>query len=180
MFFLASTQTITNSYDDQEPAQPMKVWNKSNDTNSSCFHSRKSIFLIRISSDSTDVTPKQNGINDSPNKSSSSSVLHPPSSSTANNEDDDKNLIISSTPLPAAVPLIIEPKELNTDEVVSSPQTSKEMEDTPPSVNEQMITENPKVVEEDENITDNTTNQDIVKEPPVEEQMDTDQTNGRD
>ncbi len=27
-FILASTQTITNSYDDQEPTQPIKVWNQ--------------------------------------------------------------------------------------------------------------------------------------------------------
>ncbi len=128
-----------------------------------------------LSSDSTDVTPKQNGINDSPNKSSSSFVPHPPTSSTANNDDDDD--IIGSTSLPAAVPLVI---ESNKDEVLSSPQINKEMEDTPPSVNEQMITENPKVVDEDESITDTMTNQEIVKEPPVEEQMDTDQTNGKD
>ncbi len=38
LFFLASTQTITNSYDDQEPTQPMKIWN---DTNSSFLFRRK-------------------------------------------------------------------------------------------------------------------------------------------
>lgn len=27
-FFLVSTQMITNSYDDEEPSQPMKAWNK--------------------------------------------------------------------------------------------------------------------------------------------------------
>lgn len=32
--FVASTQTITNSYDDQEPAQPVKVWTQSNDVTS--------------------------------------------------------------------------------------------------------------------------------------------------
>jgi hypothetical protein len=166
---LALTQTITNSYDDQEPAQPMKVWNKNNDANSSfCFHCRKSsskFFYL----DSTDVIPKQNGINDSPNKSSSSFVSHPPVASTADDDDDDdKDLIIGSTALPEAVPLV---SELN--------ESSKEMEDTPPSVNEQMTTETPKAADEDENMTDTATNDEIVKEPAVEEQMDTDQANGK-
>jgi hypothetical protein len=33
-FVLASTQTISDSYDDQEPTQPMKIWNgNSHNTN---------------------------------------------------------------------------------------------------------------------------------------------------
>lgn len=182
--FLAPTQTITNSYDDQQPTPPVKIWNKNNDTNST-FSNLIKTFLKFISSDSANVTPKQNGVNESPNKSSSSFVPHP-SSSTITNDDDDDNLIIDSTPLPTAVSLVIEAKELNDDdqlEIVSSPQTKKnlskptEMEDTPPSVNELMISENSKLNEDDDNITDN---QDVVKEPLVEEEMDTDQTTGRD
>jgi hypothetical protein len=33
-FILASTQTITNSYDDQEPTQPIKVWNQNENSKS--------------------------------------------------------------------------------------------------------------------------------------------------
>lgn len=32
---LASTQTISDSYDDQEPTQPMKIWN-GNPANGKC------------------------------------------------------------------------------------------------------------------------------------------------
>jgi len=65
---------------------------------------------------------------------------------------------------------------------VSSPQINKNLskEDSPPSVKEFMITENSKLNDDDENITDNTVNQEIIKEPSSEEQMDTDQTTGKD
>jgi hypothetical protein len=63
-------------------------------------------------------------------------------------------------------------------ESVSSSQTNKNLskEDSPPSVKELMITENSKLNDDDENITNNT----AVKGPSSEEQMDTDQTTGRD
>jgi len=159
----------------------MKVWNKNTNDPDSTFFNCPSPNSFQISLDSTDVIPKQNGINES----SSSFIPHLPSLTT--NDDNDNHLIIGSTILPATIPLIIEPKELNDDdqlEIVSSPQINKnlskptEMEDTPPSVNELMITENSKLNEDDDNITDNTINQELIKEISPEEQMDTDQTTG--
>jgi hypothetical protein len=110
-----------NLYDDQEPTQPVRVWNKNPST--------------------SDVTPKQNGTKESPDKSSSSSFI-PHSSSSTTNDDNDNNLIIGSTTLPETVPVVVEPKE-DQLEVVSSAETDKNLskEDKSPSGNEQMITE---------------------------------------
>ncbi|CAF1392442.1 unnamed protein product [Rotaria sordida] len=144
------TQTITDSYDDQEPIQPMKVWNKNNN-------------------DGNDVTPKQNGMNESLNKSSSS--FAPTSSSIITNNDDDdddddnNNLIIGSTTLPATVPLIIESKDTNNDkqrEMISSLQIEKNIS------NEQI-----KITEMDE--TSSSTNQSkIIDLSPIENIQQTD------
>ncbi|CAF0802390.1 unnamed protein product [Adineta steineri] len=201
-----STQTISNSYENQEPIQAIKIWSQNNNEMK---------------------TSKQNGIDDSPNKSSSSFTPFSSSAGTNDIDIDDNNLIIGSTPLPASVPLIIESKELNNDdqlEIISSSQTKKilsndsivptEIEDTPPPSNglatienaqqlemetstplkpldnpdEQMDNSTPKLneeVEESNNITDDTpikqqnegtTNQEIVKQIQPEEEMDTEQT----
>lgn len=79
-------------------------------------------------------------------------------------------MIIGSTSLPTAVPLVDESKD-DQLEIDQPSNTDKEMEDPSPSVKEQMTT--------DENITDNATTEETTKASATDEQMDTDQTNGR-
>ncbi|CAF1197828.1 unnamed protein product [Adineta ricciae] len=187
------TQTITNSYDDHEPAQPIKVWS----ANKEDSHGQDNTAL------------KQNGTSSSPSKSS----LFTPYSSSANMNTDDDNQIIGSTSSSTSV---IEPKQLNHNdqlEIISSPQAKKnftneskspaKMEDTPPpsdaptgnentsetdmetlaaatkpivNLEEKMENSPAEAVEqvvEPDNITDDTP---VEKEKLSEKQMDTDET----
>ncbi|UJR33850.1 hypothetical protein I4U23_021272 [Adineta vaga] len=118
---IPSTQTISDSYDDQEPTQPMKIWNGNNhNTNRLSRTSMKN---------SEDVIPKQNGTNDIPSNKSASLI-----SSTLSNsdDDDDNNLVIGAATLPATVPILIESTQINNDdqlEIVSSSQTKRVTEE---------------------------------------------------
>jgi hypothetical protein len=85
-----------------------------------------SIVILRL--DSEDVTSKQNGVNDDSSNKSSSFV----DSTTHNNEPDEDSLVIGATTLPATVPILIEPTQINNDdqlEIVSSSQTKKVIDD---------------------------------------------------
>ena len=75
-------------------------------------------------------------------------------------------MLIGSTSLPTAIPTIVESKNDDELEIDQPLNTDKEMEDPSPSVKEQMTI--------DENTTDNT-----ARASATEDQMDTDQTNGR-
>ncbi|CAF3688482.1 unnamed protein product, partial [Rotaria sordida] len=121
---IPSTQTITDSYDDQEPTQPMKIWNgNSNNTNG----------LTRTSiKNSDDETLKQNGLNESSSRKSSSFIPSTLSSILNNDNEDDDSLVIGATTLPATVPIVIESTQINNDdqiEIISSLRTEKIIED---------------------------------------------------
>ncbi|CAF0728236.1 unnamed protein product [Adineta steineri] len=118
---IPSTQTISDSYDDQEPTQPMKIWNgNSHNTNRLSRTSLKS---------SDDVTSKSNGTIESSSNKSSSFI----SPSISNNDHDDDSLVIGASTLPATVPLLIESTQINNDDqleiISSSSQTKKVIED---------------------------------------------------
>ncbi|CAF1322742.1 unnamed protein product [Adineta ricciae] len=114
---IPSTQTISDSYDDQEPTQPMKIWNGNNhNTNRLSRASMKS---------SEDVVPKQNGNADIPSSNQSSSLI---SSTVPNNIHDDDSLVIGAATLPTAASLHIEPTQINNEdqlEIISSSQTKR-------------------------------------------------------
>jgi hypothetical protein len=108
--FLVTTGMFTSSYDEEKPTESIKARNSESNGK---FYKASDILNINFSGLS-DVPPKQNGINESPNKSP-----HP-----QKNDDDENNPIVGS----ATVPGVTESKELNTDdqlEAVPSPQTKK-------------------------------------------------------
>ncbi|CAF1201403.1 unnamed protein product [Adineta ricciae] len=114
---IPSTQTISDSYDDQEPTQPMKIWNGNN-------HNTNRLSRATMKS-SEDVVPKQNGNADIPSSNQSSSLI---SSTVPNSVHDDDSLVIGAATLPAAASLHIEPTQINNEdqlEIVSSSQTKK-------------------------------------------------------
>lgn len=115
---IPSTQTITDSYEDQEPTQPMKVWNG----NSNNRLSRTSL------KNSDESVNKQNGVS----SSFISSVVNSTSNESETKEDDDSNVVIGNSTVPSTVPLVIESTQINNDdqlEIVSSSQTNKISED---------------------------------------------------
>ncbi|CAF2021315.1 unnamed protein product [Rotaria magnacalcarata] len=122
---IPSTQTITDSYDDQEPTQPMKVWN-GNPTNTNGL-TRTNI------KNSDDEAVKQNGLNESLSNKSSSFIPSTSSSALNNdNDDDDDGLVIGATTLPATVALVIESTQIDNDdqiEILSSSRTEKVIEE---------------------------------------------------
>ncbi|CAF3601293.1 unnamed protein product [Rotaria socialis] len=140
---IPSTQTITDSYDDQEPTQPMKVWN-GNPTNTNGL-TRTNV------KNSDDEAVKQNGLNESSSNKSSSFI--PSTSSSAlkndNDDDDDDSLVIGATTLPATVALVIESTQIDNDdqiEILSSSRTEKVIEE---NNNKKVITETTTEIEID-------------------------------
>ena len=141
---LASTQTITDSYDDQEPTQPMKIWNgNSNHVNRRCsiVELPKSILILFFSLRRTkscqrqkyscknspfsnifvclgsdDVTSKSNASGSEPSINGSSSFIPSVSSSKHTDDHDDGSLMIGSSTLPATVPLLIESTQINNED----------------------------------------------------------------
>jgi len=120
---IPTTQTISDSYDDEEtPTQPVKIWNGNSNNN------RKE--LTRLSHKRTnydDVTAKSNGVHDATTNGSSAFI----SSSTENlstDDHDDGSLVIGSSTLPTTV---VESTQIINDdqvEIVSTVQTKQIIE----------------------------------------------------